>query len=118
MASTSAPQQGNLPTEVMPQVGDLSHCQITQILRNLPGLLEKVNYQSTAGPLCILLSLAMRLVNAICELGHMAQIAVDRMTFRSLEPHVIALILSAFQHNMPTAFLFSIVVLVLMTLCQ
>lgn len=42
MASTSAPQQGNLPTEVIPQIGSLDSTQVAQILRNLPGLLNKV----------------------------------------------------------------------------
>jgi len=41
MASTSAPQQGNLPTEVIPQLGSLDSTQVAQILRNLPGLLNK-----------------------------------------------------------------------------
>lgn len=42
MASTSTPQQGNLPTEVMPQISNLDSNQVAQILRNLPGLLNKV----------------------------------------------------------------------------
>ena len=41
MASTSAPQQGNLPTEVMPQMG-MDSQQVAQLLRELPQLLNKV----------------------------------------------------------------------------
>ena len=52
MASTSAPQQGNLPTEVL---GGLDSTQVAQILRNLPGLLNKVSYQYIADSFCILL---------------------------------------------------------------
>ena len=49
MASTSAPQQGSLPTEVIPQLGSLDSTQVAQILRNLPGLLNKVSYPFIAG---------------------------------------------------------------------
>lgn len=41
MTSTSAPQQGNLPTEGIPQITSLDSAQVAQILRNLPGLLNK-----------------------------------------------------------------------------
>ncbi|KAF9644849.1 hypothetical protein BDM02DRAFT_836933 [Thelephora ganbajun] len=41
MASTSAPQQGNLPTEVISQIPSLDSTQVAQILRNLPGLINK-----------------------------------------------------------------------------
>jgi len=75
MASTSAPQQGNLPTEVMDQIPSLDSTQVAQILRNLPGLIHKVSYHSTAGSSRFFLSLVMWLASAICESGPVAPIA-------------------------------------------
>jgi hypothetical protein len=70
MASPSVPQQGTLPTEVIGQIGSLDSTQVAQILRNLPGLLNKVSSHFCAD----FLSLAMWLANAICELGPVAPI--------------------------------------------
>jgi len=123
MASTSAPQQGSLPTEVIGQIGSLDSTQVAQILRNLPGLLNKVSHRSIANSSCVFLSLGMELASAICESGLVALIAGDGTRFRSLESHVIAFghtsaLIFPFQHNMPTAFLFSITAPALMTSCQ
>ena len=63
MASTSTPQQGNLPTEVIPQIGSLDSTQVAQILRNLPGLLNKVSCHSTPEPFHILFRWPVRFVS-------------------------------------------------------
>lgn len=75
----------------MPQIGSLDSTQVAQILRNLPGLLNKVKHHTTTDFLCAFLLLAMWLVNAIRDLGPMTLIARDGISPRSLELHVIAL---------------------------
>ena len=85
MASTSAPQQGNMPPEVIGQIGSLDSTQVAQILRNLPGLLNKVSCHPRVPS-----SLAVWLASAICELDPVAPTAGAGMTFRSLQTRVIA----------------------------
>lgn len=82
MASTSAPQQGNLPADIG-QI-NLDSTQVAQLLRNLPGLLGKVSHRSSADPSCVVLSLAVWLASAIWELGLVSAIARGGMTVRSL----------------------------------
>lgn len=60
MASTSTPQQGSLPTEVIPQIASLDSTQVAQILRNLPGLLGQGKPEGDAAAAQILSGLAQQ----------------------------------------------------------
>lgn len=79
MASTSVPQQGNLSTETINQLGtldlegsQLSQAQLGQLIRNLPSLL-KVSYC----PLMIRLVSSRQSTGAICEFGTCCRAIAD-----------------------------------------
>ena len=123
MASTSVPQQGSLSTETVNQLGTLDSTQLNQLLRNLSPLL-KVSYCPSI--VRRVLSCRWR-CDRPARFASLGPVVVQSprwsctMTIRSLESHVIArgswtgLIFPTLYHSTSAVFLFSAVVLVLMT---